>query len=78
MAFEALHKQGPDYSISEGFLIHMLLLVFLEVCTKMKSFHTYSTPEHFLAVLCFFMLSQVKNTSQDQSTLLTRVALLGK
>ena len=78
MEFAALHKQGPVYIISEGFLVHVLLLVFLEVCTKMTLFHVYFIPEHFLAVLCFFMLCQVKHTSQDQTTLLTDVILLGK
>ena len=68
MEFAALHKQGPDYIISEGFLVHVLLLVFLEVCTKMKLFHVYFIPKHFLAVLFLHALPSEKYFSRPDYT----------
>lgn len=43
-----------------------------------KFFCTRPTPQQFLAVLCFLLLHQLENISQDCTTLLTGMGLLRK
>ena len=74
MEAAALHKRGLVHTASEGFLSHVLLWVLLKVCTKTELFHTCSTPQQFLDVLCFMVLSQAENWTTN----LTRVHLLSR
>ena len=74
MEAAALHKRGLVHTASEGFLSHVLLRVLLKVCTITEVFHTRSTPQQFLDVLCFMVLSQAENWTTN----LTRVHLLSR
>ena len=55
----------------------MVLLLLVTLCIEVKSFCTCPTPQQFLAVLCFLLLSQVENVSQHWPTPLTWVTLPG-
>jgi len=75
MESPALHNRGPVHTASEGFLSHVLFLMFSEVSNEIKSFPTGPTPQQFLAVFFSLVRSQVENVSQDWTTHLTGVGL---
>ena len=56
MEIETIHKWRPVHTDYEWFLLHVLLLVLLRVCTEIKYFFTFPTLQLFLAVLCTLLL----------------------
>ena len=76
--FAAVHKQGSPHITSQWFLSNMLFLVLMKVYSKIEWLLTYPIHMEFLPTVCFLVLSQVKNVTQDWATYLIEVGLLGR
>ena len=71
----AFQKWGSHHIILKGFLSNVLLLVLLNVCSKIEFFPTCPTWICFLCPICSFLFSQMQNVSQDWDTYLTGLGL---